>query len=101
MAAPNAALRALAAALPKADLHRHLSGSLRDATLAELTAASPAFAPGTAGAAHLHDALAAPSRSLSDCFRIFDAIHAAVRDHAALARITAEAIDDAAADNLR
>jgi adenosine deaminase len=75
-----------------ADLHRHLDGSLRDATLRELGAAAGVdvpdglrFRPGMG----LDQALA--------CFRVTVAV---LQSTAALRRVAAEACEDAAADRV-
>jgi adenosine deaminase len=60
------------ASLPKIELHAHLNGSVRDATLRELLAADSAA--GTDVDARRHamtlDSLNASTRTLSDCFVI-------------------------------
>ncbi len=75
-----------------ADLHRHLDGSLRPATLAELAARAGIAVPADLGfrpAMGLADALA--------CFRITLAV---LQDLAAIRRVAAELCDDAAADGV-
>ena len=93
---------AFCSSLPKAELHSHLNGTIRPATLLELlTAHAPDLLPqlGPAGAGALPTPAASPS--LSECFRTFDLIHAAVCTPQALARVAREAVEDAAADNVR
>ena len=101
--APTTPLAAFCRALPKAELHAHLSGCVRPATLAELLAAADGGADaGAAAAVRAALASAAPSgaRSLSDCFRVFALVHRALRDAAAVRRVTREAIHDAARDGV-
>lgn len=86
---------AWARALPKAELHSHLHGSIRASTLIELL--SIHAPPLVEEAASLGDG---GTQSLSECFRVFDLCHAAVADTAAVARITREMLEDAAADGV-
>ena len=111
--------------LPKIELHAHISGCIRESTLRELfyalgpnhgapahavqlleerwrerDAAAEAEATATAtddddNAHHLFT-----RRSLAECFALFDLIHACVTDRATVARVTREAIEDFAADNV-
>ena len=84
-------------ALPKAELHAHLHGSIRNDTLLELIARRGLDKDALTAAAAL---LSNPRRSLSECFRIFDLIHAAVGDAPTIRRITRECIADFAADRV-
>ena len=103
---------AFCAALPKAELHRHVHGSLRPATLLELLRANAppraaeeaaaileALAPAAAGARPASPG-GGGGRHLRRCFSLFDHIHAAVRSEADLARVVREALEDAAADSV-
>jgi len=92
MAAVAAPSDAFLRSLPKAELHAHLHGCVRRATLRELASACGGSAP----AITLPDA----TRSLSDCFAMFGAIHAVVRTSAAVQRIVCEALADAASDGV-
>lgn len=87
--------------LPKAELHAHLHGSIRPATLSELVLARDDLRSSTEAQAVIADVLPSASRSLHDCFRIFDLIHRVVTDAATVRRIAAEVVDDFAADNVR
>lgn len=95
MAATEASLAggAFLKRLPKAELHAHLHGCVRRSTLRELAAAAGSV---SAPAITLPDA----TRSLSDCFAMFGAIHAVVRTSAAVSRIVREALEDAHADGV-
>jgi adenosine deaminase len=89
---------AFLAALPKAELHSHLNGTIRRATLLELLAA---HAPELLPAAAADSAAGALPPSLDACFRLFACIHRAVCTEAAVARVAREAVEDAAADGVR
>jgi len=92
----DASLRQLVQRLPKAELHSHLAGSVRDSTLRDLMAAS-----GEESAAPLYDLLeTAQARSLSDCFKIFDIVHRTVNTSANLQRVVREMVEDNANDNV-
>ena len=91
----NAAMRNLCAALPKAELHAHLHGCARPATVVELAPADVAASSATV------QLLERGGRSLSECFAIFDVLHRTVTSRAAVSRIAAEALQDFAADGVR
>jgi len=76
---------------PKAELHSHLAGSIRDSTLRDLL---PSDSP-------LHDVLdGAQKRSLLQTFEIFGVIHRTVTTSELLNRIVLEMIEDNADDNV-
>jgi adenosine deaminase len=87
-------VRRLAAQLPKAELHAHINGCIRDATLTELCRASDD------PVARRFVVPPAEERSLMQCFEMFDIIHAAVSDLDAVARVASEAVADFAADGV-
>ena len=95
-------------ALPKVELHAHLHGSIRDATLAELAAARPG-ATATERATDVALCRAAAygansssgRRGLTECFALFDLIHKLVTTTPVVQRITKEVVADFAAENVR
>ena len=100
----------LCKALPKAELHAHINGCIRRATLAELCAASAdpalralATGDGDGGGGLLSADAAAANRhlTLSECFELFGVIHGAVGTVESAARVAAEVVEDFAADNVR
>ena len=95
-------LRLFLETLPKIELHSHLNGCVREATLFDLASTRNIQlsshhhfgAPSTPSIVHhLHNTR---PRSLNACFEIFVEIARCVDDLEALERITREALDDAA-----
>jgi adenosine deaminase len=88
-------------ALPKTDLHVHLDGSVRPATLLELAAergvAMPAADPDSL-AEHMHRRDAG---DLPGYLSLFDVTLSVMQDAAALERIAFELAQDAAGENVR
>jgi adenosine deaminase len=87
--------------LPKADLHVHLDGSLRAATMLELADAAGvalpvADAPALAEYMHVRQ-----GRDLVDYLARFDVTLALMQTEAAIERIAFELAQDAAAENVR
>eukprot|EP01105_Mastigella_eilhardi_P007400 TRINITY_DN18863_c0_g1_i1.p1 TRINITY_DN18863_c0_g1~~TRINITY_DN18863_c0_g1_i1.p1 ORF type:complete len:353 (-),score=102.53 TRINITY_DN18863_c0_g1_i1:35-1093(-) len=79
--------------LAKAELHAHLGGSVRQSTLRELLIAKGLPVDG------LDQAFSRVRRdAYGDCFRVFDAVHAAVDSLAVLRRVARECVEDFAAD---
>ena len=93
---PSCASEIFCKALPKVELHAHLHGSIRDATLLELAEAS-------GSTTHVSQCKAAAygDRSLSDCFKLFDLIHHLVTDVTTVRRITREVVEDFHAENVK
>src|SRR3712207_529290 len=94
-------LRRLVEAMPKAELHLHLDGSLRIDTALELASSRGVEAPRTW--AGMYRALVAPEHGASqaELLRAFDLPIALMQDAEALERITAELVEAKAADRVR
>lgn len=95
------ALRRLVEAMPKAELHLHLDGSLRVATALELARTRGLDAP--RDWAGMFAALVAPERcaSQAELLRAFDLPIALLQDADALERVAAELVEAKAADRVR
>ena len=94
-------LRDVIAAMPKAELHLHLDGSLRVSTALELAASRGVDAP--RDEAGMRAALIAPMpcTSQAELLRAFDLPIALMQDAEALERITAELVETKAAEGVR
>jgi adenosine deaminase len=92
---------ALLAAMPKAELHLHLDGSLRPATALEL-ARERGLDDGIDEAA-MHASLTGPEQAVdqADLLRAFDLPIRILQDAEALERVTAELVEDVASDGTR
>jgi adenosine deaminase len=101
MREPDPALDRLLEAMPKAELHLHLDGSLRIGTALELARTRGIEAPATWRG--MFDALVAPMpcRDQAELLRAFDLPIALMQDAAALERITAELVESKAAEGVR
>ncbi|GAB4812986.1 hypothetical protein N2152v2_000032 [Parachlorella kessleri] len=87
-------------ALPKVELHAHLNGSIRDSTIRELAAAKLQGNNGALSLEEVEQLTQQATRSLAECFRLFDVIHRITTDLATITRITAEVLEDFAAENV-
>ena len=98
---PPSAARRLLEAMPKAELHLHLDGSLRVETALELARTRGVDAPTTW--AGMCDALVAPERcrDQAELLRAFDLPIALMQDAEALERIAAELVEAKAAEDVR
>jgi adenosine deaminase len=94
-------LRRLVEAMPKAELHLHLDGSLRLDTALELARTRGVDAPDDW--AGMYAALVAPERTRdqAELLRAFDLPIALMQDAEALERIAAELVESKAADGVR
>ena len=102
MTSPSgAALRRLTHAMPKAELHLHLDGSLRIDTAIDIARTRGIDAPldwtGMTGAL----VAPMPSTSQAELLKAFDLPIALMQDADALERITAELVETKAAENVR
>ena len=97
----GAALRRVVEAMPKAELHLHLDGSLRIETALELARTrgidAPTDAPGMAAAL----IAPMPCADQAELLRAFDLPIALMQDAEALERITTELVETKAADGVR
>jgi adenosine deaminase len=93
--------RELIARLPKAELHVHLDGSLRPATLVELAQAANVELPITDPATLGRYMVPTEARNLEDYLRRFDLTIAVLQTAEAIERVAYEMVEDAARDNVR
>src|SRR3954447_7891615 len=95
------ALRRLVEAMPKAELHLHLDGSLRVDTALELARTRGIDAPTTWEAMSAALIAPMPCSSQAELLRAFRVPVALMQDAEALERITAELVETKAADGVR
>ncbi len=91
----------LVEAMPKAELHLHLDGSLRVATALELARSHGVDAPRDWMGMSAALIAPMPCRSQAELLRAFDLPIALMQDAESLERITAELVETKAADNVR
>jgi len=101
MRTPEPAISRLLEAMPKAELHLHLDGSVRVGTALELARARGVDAPATWRG--MFEVLVAPERcrDQAELLRAFDLPIALMQDAEALERITTELVESKAAENVR
>lgn len=88
-------------ALPKAELHVHLDGSLRPETMLELAAAAGIDLPARDPEALRRHMLVDNARNLEEYLTRFDLTIALLQTPEAIERVAYEMVEDAARDNLR
>jgi adenosine deaminase len=86
--------------LPKAELHCHLDGSLRAATLLELSLQAGFHVPAQTAPELAHWMRVDDARNLGDYLARFDVTLAVMQDAPSLERIAYELVCDAAAENV-
>jgi adenosine deaminase len=101
MRTPEPAISRLLEAMPKAELHLHLDGSVRVGTALELARTRGVDAPATWRG--MFDTLVAPKRCAdqAELLRAFDLPISLMQDAEALERITTELVEAKAAENVR
>ena len=93
--------RELIARLPKTELHVHLDGSLRPATMIELAAQAGVALPAAEPEGVRRAMLAEDARDLEDYLRRFEVTIALLQTEEAIERVAYEMVADAARENVR
>ena len=93
--------RDLIARLPKPELHVHLDGSLRPATMLDLAAAAGVRLPATDAERLNRLMVVEDARNLEDYLRRFEITIALLQTEAAIERVAYEMVADAARQNIR
>jgi adenosine deaminase len=94
-------LGALVRAMPKAELHLHLDGSLRIDTALDLARTRGVEAPRDVEGMRARLVAPMPCRDQAELLRAFDLPIALLQDAEALERVTAELVETKAAENVR
>ena len=102
MAVTTSSLRQALRRLPKVDLHRHLEGSLRLATMAELVRSEGLELPADEASLRSRvQVMPGEERTALGFLSKFEPLRQFYRSPETIARLTREAIEDAAADGVR